>query len=157
MANRVKALADTRKHYTNDEKKQHIKAESALYNYPELKEEAPEWLTGNALKEWQHLTPYLKANAPISDMDTGLLASYCTLYATIQDTQSDINRLGTTYTDEATGTLKTNPAVRVQLQAIKDLKSVAGDLGLSISSRARLELNKAQNEKPSDPFKELLK
>lgn len=157
MANRVKALADTRKHYTNDEKKQHIQVENALLNnYPELKEEAPEWLTGNALKEWQHLTPYLKANTPISDMDTGLLASYCVLYATIQDTQSDIDKLGTTYVDEATGTLKTNPAIRVQLQAIKDLKAVANDLGLSISSRARLELNKAKNE-PSDPFKELLK
>ena len=39
---------------------------------------------------------------------------------------------------------------------MKDMKAIANDLGMSINSRAKLEMNKAKNDKPKDEFEALL-
>ncbi|HBH5872683.1 TPA: P27 family phage terminase small subunit, partial [Enterococcus faecium] len=49
-----------------------------------------------------------------------------------------------------------NPAVRVQSQAMSDLKKQATSLGMTLESRSKLALNKVKNDEPEDPFKELM-
>ncbi|HBH6811238.1 TPA: P27 family phage terminase small subunit, partial [Enterococcus faecium] len=54
------------------------------------------------------------------------------------------------------GVKKANPAVRVQSQAMSDLKKQATSLGMTLESRSKLALNKVKNDEPEDPFKELM-
>jgi len=44
----------------------------------------------------------------------------------------------------------------LQSQAMKDLKALANDLGMSLSSRARMELNKQKDETPEDTYEAML-
>ncbi|MCT3242365.1 phage terminase small subunit P27 family, partial [Lactiplantibacillus plantarum] len=44
----------------------------------------------------------------------------------------------------------------LQSQAMKDLKALANDLGMSLSSRARMELNKQKDKTPEDTFEAML-
>jgi len=108
------------------------------------------------LTEWQRVAPYLKANTPISELDRAMLASYCRAYATIQTCENDIRKNGLVQTNQETGARKPNPYVALQSQAMKDLKSLANDLGMSLSSRARMELNKQKDDAPEDSFEAML-
>ena len=156
MSQKVKALASMKKHLTNDERDQRKDAETALFDYPSLDLTPPDWLHDRALTEWQRVAPYLKANTPISELDRAMLASYCRAYATIQTCENDIRKNGLVQTNQKTGARKPNPYVALQSQSMKDLKSLANDLGMSLSSRARMELNKQKDETPEDSFEAIL-
>lgn len=156
MSRNVKSLDSMRKHLTNDEIDQRKDSEQALFNYPKLQDEPPEWLHDRALTEWRRVVPYLKSNTPISELDRAMLASYCRSYAMVQTTEDDIRKNGLVQTIKENGSRKPNPYVAIQSQALKDMKAIANDLGMTLSSRARMELNKASNEQPQDEYEVML-
>lgn len=156
MSRNVKPLDSMRKHLTNNEIDQRKDSEQALFDYPQLQDEPPEWLHDRALTEWQRVVPYLKSNTPISELDRAMLASYCRSYATVQTAEADIRKHGLVQTNKETGSRKPNPYVAIQSQALKDMKSIANDLGMTLSSRARMELNKAANNQPRDEYEAML-
>ena len=156
MGRKVKALASMKKHLTNEERDQREDAEKVLFDYPTLESAPPDWLHDRALTEWRRVVPYLKENTPISELDRAMLASYCRAYATIQTCENDIRKNGLVQTNQKTGVRKPNPYVALQSQAMKDLKALANDLGMSLSSRARMELNKQKDDKPEDTFEAML-
>ncbi|MGJ3734814.1 phage terminase small subunit P27 family [Lactiplantibacillus plantarum] len=156
MGRKVKPLASMKKHLTNDERYERKDAEKALFDYPVLDLTPPDWLHDRALTEWQRVAPYLKANTPISELDRAMLASYCRAYATVQTCENDIRKNGLVQTNQETGVRKANPYVALQSQAMKDMKAIANDLGMSLSSRARMELNKQKDETPEDTFEAML-
>ncbi|MFC6181499.1 phage terminase small subunit P27 family [Lactiplantibacillus daowaiensis] len=156
MGRKIKQLSTLKKHLTNEERDQRKDAETALFDYPSLDLTPPDWLHDRALTEWKRVSPYLKANTPISELDRALLASYCRAYATIQTCESDIRKNGLVQTNQKTGARKPNPYVALQSQATRDLKALANDLGMSLSSRARMELNKQKDETPEDTFEAML-
>lgn len=128
----------------------------ALFTYPELKSDPPDWLTGSALSEWNRIVPYLKANTPVSELDRALLADYCRCYGVVQTCNNQIAKYGLVITNKETGIKKKNPYYEIMSQAIKDMKMIATELGMTINSRAKLEMNKAKNDKPKDEFEALL-
>lgn len=156
MSRNVKSLDNMRKHLTNSEIDQRKDSEQALFDYPKLQNEPPEWLYGRALTEWQRVVPYLKSNTPISELDRAMLASYCRSYAIVQAADVDIKKHGLVQTNKETSSRKPNPYVAIQSQALKDMKSIANDLGMTLSSRARMELNKAKSDKPQDEYEAML-
>uniref|UniRef100_UPI00403F75DC P27 family phage terminase small subunit n=1 Tax=Lentilactobacillus hilgardii TaxID=1588 RepID=UPI00403F75DC len=75
----------------------------------------------------------------------------------MQAAEADLKKHGIVQTGK-TGVRKKNPYVDVLSTATKDLKSLANDLGMSIGSRARMELDKAKTkETPKDKFEEAMK
>lgn len=149
-------LVDVKKHLTDEEKAQRKDMQQALFEYPQLKDEAPSWLKGSALNEWERIVPYLKANTPISELDRALLADYCRSYSIVQTCNNDIIKHGVVITNKETGVKKKNPYYEIMSQSIKDMKMIAVELGMTINSRAKLEMNKAKNDKPADEFEALL-
>ena len=157
MAGRkVKKLADMTKHLTNEEIEQRKDMEKSLFEYPELGNKAPDWLSGRALTEWNRIVPYLKQNTPVSELDRSLLATYCKLYSVVQTCNTDITKHGLVITNKDNGSKKKNPYIEIMSTAIKDMKAIANDLGMTISSRARMELHKAKSDKPKDEYEAML-
>lgn len=149
MSRNVKALGDMAKHLTNEEKAQRRDMEKALNQYSKLDVTPPEWLTDYALAEWKRVTPILLEETPISELDKGLLTAYCETYSLIKTCTLAIKEEGTAIDG------KENKNLRVREKAIKDLRSLSNDLGLSISSRAKLALNQAR-ENENDEIGDLL-
>lgn len=138
MSRNVKALGDMTKHLTNEEKAQRKEMEETLNQYSKLDIMPPDWLTDYALEEWNRVTPILLKETPVSELDKGLLVAYCETYSLIKTCTLAIKKEGTVVGG------KENRNLRLREKAVKDLRSLSNDLGLSISSRARLALNKAQ-------------
>lgn len=153
----IKLLGDSKGHVTQEQRAQHRDARKALFDYSELQDDPPKWLQGAALTEWNRIVPLLKKDTPVSDLDAGLIGAYCRCYQTAQTCEMDLRKHGLVITNKETGAKKKNPYYEIQSQAFKDMKMIAGELGLSLNSRQKLELNKAKSKDTSDPFEALLK
>lgn len=140
MSRNVKALGDMAKHLTNEEKAQRKDMEKALNQYSKLDVTPP---------EWNRVTPILLEETPISELDKGLLTAYCETYSLIKTCTLAIKKEGTVIDG------KENKNLRLREKAIKDLRFLSNDLGLSISSRAKLALNQAR-ENEDDEIGDLL-
>ena len=156
MAKKVKLLEGTKQNLSNEEKAQREDAKKALFEQQPLISTPPDWMPPSAISEWNRLIPVMKIDFPLSETDYGLLISYCLAYSRIKTAEGEIRKAGTFITNEKTGHKQPNPAVKIQSQAMKDLKSSASALGMTLEARAKLALNKAKAEKPSDPFEVLL-
>lgn len=142
-------------HITKVEKEQRREAEKALAEYPTLTSTAPEWLDDLAAKEWERIVPLLKANAPVSELDVGLIATHCTLYSTVIKCTEEINKNGV-IVDTKRGPQQ-SPYFMARDKAIKEMKSIDSQMGLSPQSRVRLEIHKAVNsEESQDKFEAML-
>lgn len=146
MGRNVKSLGEMQKHLTNEEKAQRQEMQKRLYEYSMLKGTPPKWLSEYAKTEWDRIVPILIEETPISELDSGLLATYCETLATVRECSEHIAKDGSLIVNTQSGGVKPNPYVSIRERAIKDLRSLSNDLGLSISSRAKLALNKAQDD-----------
>ncbi|MEY9979034.1 phage terminase small subunit P27 family [Lysinibacillus sp. RC79] len=150
MGKKIKLVQPTKAHISKAERLDREAMREELFEYPDLNTLPPTFLNGEALNEWNRVVPLLKSDIPISELDYSLIASYCAAVGTIIECQNHINDNGAMLKDG-----KSNPAVRVQSQAMKDMRMLANSLGMSLDSRMKLALNKAK-EKPVDPFESLL-
>lgn len=143
-------------HITTLEKEQRKQAAEALAEYPELSADtpAPDWLDEEASKEWDRVLPLLKKSTPISDLDVSMIASHCALFSTVVRTTRAINEVGEVI--ETKSGPKQSPEFMARDKAIKEMKSVDSQLGLTPQSRARLEIHKAMDDKPKDEYEEML-
>lgn len=148
--NRVKKLSEMTGHITNEEKAEHTDAEKALKEYPKLDLEPPKGLNPTATAEWQRLTRLLSQNTPVSDLDRVAIEVYVKAYATYTTAMNAIRKGGLVTNG------RKNPYLSVADDATKTIRAIGNDLGLSISSRQRLELNKAKQADPKDPFEAVL-
>lgn len=155
MGRKIKLLDNMDKHLTNEEKAQRKDLQQALFEYPKLNAKAPDWLSGRALTEWNRIVPLLRKETPISELDRSLLATYCRLYAAIQTCNDDIKKHGLVITTDNV-TRKKNPYVDIMSQSIKDMKSIAVELGMTIQARAKMELKKSKSDQPQDKFEAML-
>ena len=142
-------------HLSTEQKAQREDAKKELFEHKELVSEPPAWLPQSAISEWERLVPVMKQDFPLSETDFGMLVSYCLAFSRIKTAEAEIRRSGTYLVNEETGKKAVNPAVRVQSQAMKDLKQSASALGMTLEARAKLALNKNKQE-VTDPFKELM-
>ena len=156
MTKPVKLFEGTKAHLSLEERSQREDAKEELFNHEELSTQPPDFLPPSAVSEWNRLVPVMKKDFPLSETDYGLLISYCLAFSRIKTAEGEIRKTGTFITNENTGTKQANPAIRVQSQAMKDLKASASALGMTLEARSKLALNKAKNEKPVDEFEELL-
>lgn len=97
----------------------------------------PDGLTNNAAKEWLRVVPLLE-QLPIADLDYSLIKKYCevldqndTLYRAISE-KNGIEGMVDPETNRKTG------AFMAYMESLKELRSICGQLGMTIDSRMRL-------------------
>jgi P27 family predicted phage terminase small subunit len=99
----------------------------------------PRQLTGAvAKKEWNRVTRELLNLGVISRLDAGVLAAYCTAYATMLAADEAVQR-GGILVDGPAGPQK-NPAVSTALAACDAVRRLAGELGMSPASRSKVSV-----------------
>lgn len=114
--------------------------------------EPPEWLNENAATMWRMVAKELCAQAVLCATDLHNLEMFCIAYANSRDAQDHIQQNGIVMTGSMGGPVK-NPALTVLNEAMRQMASFGGMLGLDPSSRQRLI---GGNKKQSDnPFKNL--
>ena len=157
MSKPIKLLEEVSMNISNEEKMQREDAKKELFSYQELVTiTPPDWMPASAISEWDRLVPIMKKEFPLSETDYGLLISYCLAFSRIKTAEGEIRKFGTFVTNENTGVKRANPAISVQSQAMRDMKSSASALGMTLEARSRLALNKAKENIAVDPFESLV-
>ncbi|PIO83794.1 hypothetical protein BSQ39_09555 [Loigolactobacillus backii] len=154
-AKQLKPVAEITANITKEQRATRKDAEKALFKYPKLETNPPKYLSATATKEWDRIVPLLKRDIPISELDYQLIANYCQLVGVITTCQQDIKKHGLVVTN-AQGNKHTNPYTTLQLNAMRELRSEANELGLTVSARQHFELNKAKDKPKKDKFEEML-
>ena len=114
----------------------------------------PSWLSPAAKTEWKRLTPELARMGLLTKLDRNVLAGYCAAFALWQETQEVLSKQGTVYVSTK-GKLETRPEVDIAKTTGEIMNSFARELGLTPSSRVRMELPKENEE--VDPMEEFLR
>lgn len=98
---------------------------------------APKFLKGKAKYMYEQLAPKLQSQQFVKDVDINIVASLCVNYELLQNAYADIEENGQTYITES-GQIRKNPNADILMNASKNIKSLASELGLTPASRAQL-------------------
>lgn len=122
-------------------KPQHIRIERD----PLAHETPPDWLCEDAKHEWRRVAPILSQRRILTDADLGMLENYCMAMGTVREMEREIQSTGAVmkvYKLDKGGTarvisVRKNPAVSVQSDAMTRARLLAAELGCTPVSRAR--------------------
>ncbi|WP_069649648.1 phage terminase small subunit P27 family [Caloranaerobacter ferrireducens] len=120
------------------------------------KVKAPKWLSKEAKKEFNRIAKELQEIGLLTNVDIDMLAAYCDAYTEYQKCTKIIEEEGlmVEYTNKAAETNKVpHPLLTKKKQLFEQMKSIAGEFGLTPSARAKLAIPK--QEKEVDRFEEL--
>lgn len=158
MGRKPKFTDATKKHLTKEEIAERKDMEEQLYDMTKLDgEDIPSFLDARGKKEWQRITPLLE-QLPISELDRGILSLYCNWYSIYVKASNEVKKNGLTVIEmnsQGNPVTKTSQHINIMKTASNEIKSIAGQLGLSIDSRMRI-LTPEQKETAKDPFAEML-
>ncbi|PAD39851.1 phage terminase small subunit P27 family [Terribacillus sp. 7520-G] len=160
MAGRKQKLLNaSNKNLTKEEIAEREEVEQQLYEIEQLDPYTiPTFLDTRGKKEWKRVAPLL-LDLPISELDRALLATYCSWYSIHQQAVLDIKKLGIKVEEKnSKGDIvsKQNPSINIMKNASSEIKSIAGQLGLSIDSRLRIIGSNKDDDDESDPVKGLI-
>lgn len=111
----------------------------------------PSVLTGYAAKEWDRIIGALDSSM-LTKADRAMLAAYCVAVSQWRESQEIIDRDGLLLPGH-NGSLRRNPALMIQKQAMEVIVSVSARFGLTPADRARMKLGE---KKGDDPLADLL-
>lgn len=125
-------------HRTKEELAQAELKENGLKQFKKINVDSiPEGLTENAAKEWLRVVPLLK-QLDIAELDYSLIKKYCevldqndTLYRAISQ-KDGVEGMVDPETNRKTG------AFMAYMESLKELRSICGQLGMTIDSRMRI-------------------
>lgn len=106
----------------------------------------PAWLSPEAKTVWRRLTAQLKTMGMLYAADEDIIAAYANAVVTYQKATKLVEEHGLLIPGRRDD-LVTNPAVRIQRDAAQLIRQLAGELGLTPSSRSRLSV---EEETPDD-------
>ncbi|MFS0510556.1 phage terminase small subunit P27 family, partial [Bacillus altitudinis] len=138
---RRKQMTDTLKgQISNEEREQRQQHEEKLKGISPLKENPPYWLSTMAKNEWIRIYPHI-IELPISELDRTLLAMYCNSYAQYRQALEDVAKEGQVVFEvnsKGFEVKKKNPSIEIMMQMSKEIRAIAGQLGLALDARLRL-------------------
>lgn len=138
---RRKQMTDTLKgQISNEEREQRQQHEEKLKGISPLKENPPYWLSTMAKNEWIRIYPHI-IELPISELDRTLLAMYCNSYAQYRQALEDVAAEGQVVFEvnsKGFEVKKKNPSIEIMMQMSKEIRAIAGQLGLALDARLRL-------------------
>src|SRR5699024_471620 len=159
----------SRKIYTEDELKKHKKGkghvakelarQEKMNEYPKLDvDKVPSNLHYFGKQQWKVIVPLLN-QLPIAEHDRNLVEYWCILYSKRRKLQRELDKNGeviTTYNEDGTvKNIRKNPAFEMLLATVKEMRMIASQLGLTVSSR--LSMVEPDTEEEQDVFLELIK
>ena len=157
-AGKKPSIASVKKNLTIDEQvTRNNRNESLKNDFTKLTNRPSRHLSDTAKAEFKRILPLLE-QLPLAELDRRLIEQYCTMYSVYRALEEDINNRGEVITEYfANGnekSTKINPALRELVSVAKEIRSIGSELGMSISSRARLI---DPNTEENDPLAELFK
>lgn len=136
------------------------KAEEAAVKPKSDNIKCPSWLKDKvAKKEFKRIVNELQQIDLITNLDVDLLALYCQAYAQFQKATEEMQdqSLSITKYDKFERPYQVeNPLIKIQLKYSEEMRKIASQMGLSISSRLRLILPKPKDDKPKNKYSEFL-
>lgn len=112
----------------------------------------PADLDGEALVEWNRITPQLLAAGLLTQLDLAAVLAYCQVFGRWRDAEQHVKRQGS-IVKSPSGYPMMNPHLSVANKALNQLRQLAGELGLSPSSRTRISTPPARDAE-QDAFAE---
>ena len=100
--------------------------------------EPPEWLSPDALAEWNRVVPGLEELDLLKSADGAVLAAYCETWADYVAAVRQVRAEGLTLVNPDSGRVHKHPAVGVAETARAHLRVLAAEFGLTPSSEQRL-------------------
>lgn len=105
----------------------------------------PDWLSDDAKAEWNRTFPILARRKILTEADLGSFENYCMAIGLAREMEREIQRLGAVqkvYKVDKDGnsllvSVRKNPAVSVQSDAMTRARLLAAELGATPVSRAR--------------------
>jgi P27 family predicted phage terminase small subunit len=113
--------------------------------------EPPEWLSSEALAEWERVTPGLEALDLLKLEDRAMLATYCETWSRYVDAVELIRAEGMTIENPDSGNVRRHPAVGIAAEAAGQLRSLAAEFGLTPASERHLSPG-TPDDGSDDPF-----
>ena len=113
--------------------------------------ECPEHLTGLARDEWTRLCGRLFRAGTLTHEAMSTMFGYCLMWSEVIECDRLVVEYGKVMRDEK-GKLYRNPAVAMRNDAAKLLASFASELGITPSSRGRVQAVKVEKEDPKKRF-----
>lgn len=106
---------------------------------------APSWLSKEAATEWRRVVPILVERRILTRADLGSLENYCVAMGQVREMEGHLQRMGPVVKTQRVGadgksvtvSLKRNPAVGIQADAMTRARLLAAELGLTPVSRSR--------------------
>jgi P27 family predicted phage terminase small subunit len=100
---------------------------------------APEWLPAEAKAEWCRVMPILLKSGLVTHLERAILTSYCEAWATYVQASIDLSKYGAVMVSKKTGQPYQGPWINVQSAAERQLRACATELGMTPSSRSRVQ------------------
>lgn len=96
----------------------------------------PAWLDAEGRAEWQRVVPQLQALGILSEIDGAMLADYCAAHSLSVRATKKYQREGPSV--KVNGQVQRHPMIKVAQEARAQARLLAGEFGLSPSSRSRI-------------------
>ncbi|KFE40745.1 phage terminase small subunit P27 family [Staphylococcus agnetis] len=151
MAGRPKKLLlNSNKNYTKEEIIEKERQEAELNKFSKIDVTPPDFLDDIAKEEYKRIIPHMQ-ELPISKLDTGQIAQYCSFYSDFVKASVILEQEDLMIVDDK-GNQKVNPAFNVKEKAGIRMQQTANTLGLTIDSRLRIIV--PDEKEDDDPFKQ---
>lgn len=114
----------------------------------------PDYLEGEARKEWDRITPILGGLGLLTDMDMAALAAYCETWAQYLAANEKVKRLGPVVrASQANPYPVISPYFTVASNALKQVRAFMAEFGMTPSSRSRIAAAKPDGGQDPDDTK----
>jgi P27 family predicted phage terminase small subunit len=111
---------------------------------------APAWLSKDAKLEWKRVIPVLVKRRILTTGDLGSLENYCTAMGQVRRAECHLQTYGDLIDVE--GTLKRNPSVGIQADAMTRARLLGAELGLTPVSRSRPAIREDGDDDDLNPL-----
>jgi P27 family predicted phage terminase small subunit len=127
-------------------------------NLPPSAPKMPSGMCSQAKREWKRIVPLLLDLGTLTQVDGVALHMYCEAYATYIEVTKLIRAEGLTYTSDGEGTTKMkrpHPALTIQNESERKMRSFMECFGMSAGSRSRIKVDRPANtDNPVEKFME---
>ena len=132
------------------------KEEAALEEFESISFTPPSWLSAEAKKEYKRIIPLL-SKLPIAALDLASVEMYCDFYSKYKRNSLAVEEEGETIIEldgRGNEKSKVNPKYTVMKDSAGMVRTLSGNLGMTIDSRMRIVVPKKEEIK--DPFADLM-
>ena len=106
--------------------------------------EPPDYLGETAAKQWRRIAPQLHALGLLTGLDETALAAYCDAFGRWVEAGAEVRKKGALV--KVRGYPMQNPYLVISNKALKQMKEMLTEFGMSPSSRARVKVSRDETD-----------